>query len=375
MGGKILFDNKPDIFEDCLRSYSDVLGNGNRSFPLNRIVLLYAIITYLLNKNSVSEDQFRRRLRSVHNLVRNSEYEISDSETRTAGNRMPAILRQVDSIIINGAIDEKETPNFNNYQLEEEKTKLVWTEEHPELAESLYKVEDNSILRGQIAILGLDKPELFDKFEKLFTCSWDLVDCALLSTGDYKQCERNNWRQQLGSKSVEKAWITLFHRSANSGFERTKETLIKLLESLEDINDDSLRNIVDAYIADCEAKSLFEWRYYYVKYNVFRPGRYGKYSWRGLENGYYNMHALWTESQWSENSYQPFLYAADPSIISRDDLGHVSIKDGKKIECRNSGYFFIDIETEEEVDRIDIKQTEDGIDQEDRIIVLKNYLK
>jgi hypothetical protein len=87
------------------------------------------------------------------------------------------------------------------------------------------------------------------------------------------------------------------------------------------------------------------------------------------------MHALWTESQWSENSYQPFLYAAKPEIISRDDLGHYSIWKDMRIECANTGYIFRELEEEKEVFRIDIQQTEDGIDKEERIIKLRKYLE
>lgn len=373
--GKIKFENKPDIFGDCLQSYADVYGNGNRSFPLNRIILLYAIVVYLENRNSVSEEEFIRRIRVVHNLVRNSEDEISDSESRSAGNRMPAILRQVDSIIIKGTINDFEENNFNSFQLEEEKEKLNWVEENASLAADLFKLEDNRVLRGQISIVGLDNYHNFDKFIQLFDCEWDLIDCALMATGDYKQCERNGWRQQLGSRGSEKSWINLFHKSANRGYQNTKDVLKELLEAIDVINDDTLSEYIQAFIEKCESDNEYSWRYYYIKYKEFRPGRYGKYSWRDLENGYYDMHALWTESQWSENSYQPFLYVAKPEIISRDDLGHYSIWKDMRIECANTGYIFRELEEEKEVFRIDIRQTEDGIDKEDRIIKLRKYLE
>jgi hypothetical protein len=373
--GKIKFENKPDIFGDCLQSYADVYGNGNRSFPLNRIILLYAIVVYLENRNSVSEEEFIRRIRVVHNLVRNSEDEISDSESRSAGNRMPAILRQVDSIIIKGTINDFEENNFNSFRLEEEKEKLNWVEENASLAADLFKLEDNRVLRGQISIVGLDNYHNFDKFIQLFDCEWDLIDCALMATGDYKQCERNGWRQQLGSRGSEKSWINLFHKSANRGYQNTKDVLKELLEAIDVINDDTLSEYIQAFIEKCESDNEYSWRYYYIKYKEFRPGRYGKYSWRDLENGYYDMHALWTESQWSENSYQPFLYVAKPEIISRDDLGHYSIWKDMRIECANTGYIFRELEEEKEVFRIDIRQTEDGIDKEDRIIKLRKYLE
>lgn len=77
-------------------------------------MLLYAITTYLQNVDKVTEADFRRRIRIVNNLIRNSEDEVSD---RTDRNRMPAILAEADAIIINGAIDDSIENNFNVSQL------------------------------------------------------------------------------------------------------------------------------------------------------------------------------------------------------------------------------------------------------------------
>ena len=47
------------------------------------------------------------------------------------------------------------------------------------------------------------------------------------------------------------------------------------------------------------------------------------------------------------------------------------------IECANSGYIFHDLEDEDEkeVFRIDIEQTEESIDKEDRIVKLQKYFE
>lgn len=372
--GKIKIDSKVDIFADCLSNYADVLGNGNRTFPLNRIILLYTFVTYLIHVDEVTEEQFARRLRIVHNLIRNSEDEISDSEQRSAGNRMPAILRQVDSIIMNGVLNSEESNNFNNYQLEEESIKLIWSEKNQDYAEALFRLEDHDLLRGQIAIIGLEQPELFDKFADLFNCEWDLIDCAMMSLGDYVQCERNGWRYQAGSYHIEKAWIELFHKSSNQGFEDTKEVLCDLLNYADSFNDDVLRGIISEYIVASENESVYEWTYYYVKYSSFRPGRYGKYSWYDLENGCYNMHVLWTESKWSENSYDPFLYEVNPNWISRDDLGEFLIVDDEYIECTNDAFIFRDLKSEIETKRLEIARNDEGVDVEDRVQKLREYL-
>ena len=108
---KIVVDSryKIDIFEDCVNSYSDKSGRI-RQFPLNRIVLLYAITVYLRHQEDISKDNFNRRIRIVNNLIQNSEDEVSD---RLDKNRIPAILQQVDAIILTGLIDDSIENHFN----------------------------------------------------------------------------------------------------------------------------------------------------------------------------------------------------------------------------------------------------------------------
>ena len=244
-----------DIFGDCLRNYADVSGNGNRSFPLNRIILLFAIVTYLQHREEITENEFSRRIRIVNNLVQNSEDEISDSEHRTSGNRMPAILQQVEEIIITGNINLLIEKSLNANQLREEVLKCEWLENNPDMAEALFELEDHDLLQGQISIVGLDNPEYFSRFRSLFYCEWDLIDCALMSIGQYGQKEKNGWRYQLGTSSQRnvKAWRTLFHKSANSGFEETKRILATLLSQKETFDNDFLKAIKNNFIEKSEA--------------------------------------------------------------------------------------------------------------------------
>lgn len=367
--GKIKIETRYqiDIFKDCLRNYADTVGGRNRRFPLNRFVLLYAIVDYLLNRDTISQQDFARRLRVINNLVQNSEFEISDSENRSSGNRMPAILRQVDSVIINGFFDDAIDPNFNTFQIEEEKSKLLWCSQHPDMAESLFEMEDHPLLYGQIGIIGTSNVALFQRFSALFSCNWDLVDCALLSCGFYVQAERNKWRHQMGSKSIDAAWKNLFHNSANSGYQNTKETLLALLNSLPEVNNQNLQIIAEDYIADCESRMEYDWRYYYIKYPSFRPGRYGKYSWLDYSKRPYEFLTMWTEFSWSSNARQPFLYEIDPQRINRDDSGQTLSFGEKYVKCLNSAFVVCDTATRTELARLEIAQNDAQIDIEDRI--------
>lgn len=364
---------KINLLDDCLNNYADVLGNKNRKFPLNEIILLYAFVIYLQNKREISEEQFAKRLRIIYNLILNSSDEISDSENRVGGNRMPAIIKQVDSIITSGIIseniviaDEEGRANFNVNQLDEERRKQQFLSDYPELSEKVFTLEDHDLLYGQISIVGWEHTKYFEHFAKLFDCDWDKIDCALLSKGHYYQ--RQKWWIQLGTKNrgILKAWDELFHKKSGAkGYESTKKCLATLLD-IDDISDAVLDGIANQYISECEERSCYDWRYYYIKYPSFRIGRYGRYS--QVESKPYMMTSIYASQYESSNSKQLFL-----NEIGEVDKAHsgsrITIDDTTEeyIRCENSAYVVYDIENNV-VERFDIPQNKDGIDTVNRII-------
>ena len=370
--GKIIVGSKDkvDIFEDCIHSYSDKSGRL-RHFPLNRIVLLYAITVYLQHQEAVAYSDFVRRIRIVNNLIQNSEDEVSDRLDR---NRIPAILQAVDAIILTGAIDTTIENNFNVNQLQEEQEKIKFLAEHPESADTLFALEDHEMLKGQVSVVGLENLSLGDQFASLFTCSWDKIDCALMTIGNYGQQERNKWRYQYASKGMQLAWDELFHRSANAGFDNTKAILVQLLTTSAAFSDSILDGMISAYIAQCEAAGEYPWNYYYVKYPVFRPGSYGKLSNTEAETKPYLFSVMQTKSQWSQNTYMPYLKEADDAHLSRDSLGQRLVYADTYIVCENAAYVVYKDEDDSVVDTLDIAQNSAGVDIEDRIIKLKSYV-
>lgn len=372
---KTLIDHRYEIniFHDCLRNYADVRGNRNRSFPLGRIILLYACVQYLINKETISITEFKARIRVVNNLIQNSEDEISDSPFRKSGNRLPAILRQVDSIILTGKINDEEDNNFNKVQIAEEIDKQDWLQRNPNKTEELHRLEDHELLFGQISIVGLDHSDHFERFESLFKCDLDLVDCSLIAQGDYSQQDRNKWRYQLGSGSstIKKAWTNLFHKSSASHFDETKKILSDLLNKHASFTDEDLRAIIRDYKDSCEKAKTFDWRYYYLSYKAFRPSRYGKYAWEDDKSRPYEMTVIWAPERYSSKAYQPFLKAVTEIIskndISLDDNGQCAIIGTHRIECENSRYIKKDVNTEKVIEVLSINQNSEGIDTEDRI--------
>jgi hypothetical protein len=372
--GKIMVDskNKIDIFEDCIHAYSDKTGS-HRQFPLNRIILLYAITIYLQHQTEITKDDFVRRIRIVDNLIQNSVDEISDRSDR---NRLPAILQAVDAIILTGQIDDNIKNSFNVNQLNEEKDKITFIENHPELAEELFALEDHELLRGQVGIIGVDNLKFRSRFTSLFSCSMDKIECALMSIGDYGQKEGTSYRYQYGAKNAS-AWTKLFHKSANHNFDETKTVLKKLLDTNSEFSNDILTGITDAFIAECEAKSTYPWRYYYVKYPVFRQSYYGKL-YKETAAKPYVVSVMQTERHLSQNTYSPYLKEAEtanPSKarISRDHLGQRLDVGGSYITVDND-VFIIHSSDGAVLNTLPVIQSDDGIDIEDRIMKLKNYI-
>lgn len=368
---KVMVDSI-NIFEDCVHNYADQNGR-NRQFPLGRVILLYALCTYLQHRESVDSSQLLRRIRIVNNLIRNSNDEISDRSDR---NRMQALLQATEDIIVSGVFKDEADNNFNVHQIAEEKEKISFVDSNPDMAEKLYSLEDHDLLRGQISIIGLDHLDLSDRFVSLFTCNQDRVDCALMAIGDISQQERRTyWRYQFASYGIKDAWLNLFHKSGNSlGFENTHEVLVNLLSRSEFFDDVILSGIADEYISKCENEHIYPWRYYYIKYSEFRPGRYGKAFFDDKENKPYEMLILLTQFNSSESSYIPYLYIADHDHINRDQKGRQLLYPNCYVTMTNGSYEIFDKTSDELIETLVINQNEDGTDIEDRVMKLKVYL-
>ena len=171
-----------------------------------------------------------------------------------------------------------------------------------------------------------------------------------------------------------KAWRNLFHKSSNEGFDRTKDVLKELLSLADSFSDELLSGIIDTFINNCEANNEFEWRYYYIKYDLFRPGSFGKYWWNDFENKPYEFSVMSTESKISENTYQPFLKAVYKNKLSKDHYGQRAIDGENYIVCANSVYIVNNTATNAEVERVYISQNDKSIDVEDRIKKLQSVL-
>ena len=257
--------------------------------------------------------------------------------------------------------------------MEEEKEKYIWRRENPNLIESLNRIEDHHLLHGQIGVIGLDHPEYFSRFETLFNCNWDLVDCALMATGFYPK-EENWWRSQFGSSEIESAWENLFHGNIADNTKNIVGTLLskgdyghiyKYFNPIDNFKftDEILKSIADSYIKECEDSNFYDFRYYYIKYPSFRPGRYGKYY-----RFFYGYSVIWAQHRISENSYNPFLKEIFESNEFKEYIKDNTLKaelfkdfmliDSVKVEISEDGFIFRDFESDEELEKLSIKKSD-----------------
>ena len=100
------------------------------------------------------------------------------------------------------------------------------------------------------------------------------------------------------------------------------------------------------FVDDCKAKHRFVWLYYYVAYQSFRPGRYGKY-WIGREEH-----------------------------IDKDSKGKYLLYESFRVRAENRAFVIESRDDEhKELDRIKFPHDENGVDTEDRIQKAKRVLQ
>ena len=249
------------------------------------------------------------------------------------------------------------------------------------MASVIFELEDHDLLKGQISIVGIKNLHYTKRFKSLFECDKEKVDCAMMAIGNYGQMEGNKRRYQYGTKSNRSdAWENLFHRSSNLGFDKTSNILISLLDKYEEFSNEILEKIAKDYLEKCEVEEKYPFRYYYIKYDEYRPDSYGK-MWNDddaedeTEVKGYTFRVMQTESRLSESSYAPALKAASDSHLSKEYYGDRLIFGDEYITCTKDSYVRRKSDDPNSGVIIEIKQNAEGIDTEDRIILLENYIK
>ena len=372
-----LFTDFNNLFLACCNKYGHWVSN-RRAFSLNNTLLLFATLIYQINKEVVSEDGFEQRIRIIRNLVMNSPDEIRED-------RMQALLNDTERIILQKEINLKNL-GFNEIQKNQELEKISWRLNNKSLVESINRLEDHSLLQGNIAIIGLDSPRNFElrvtNFIKLFDSgiSYASIRKALLSMGDYSQLA--SWRFLLGNKNAS-SWRELFTPSKKrQHFDKTKATLSQLLDSINGDFAEYLKNIIDKYLLD--GNHIKDWRYYFIKYYGMRKGNSGVYYWYNdpskIKENQYEVYMMNTSLSLNGKHWNPFLYILFRDNDFKDMFSleeyHAPLiinQTAQKIECRNDCWEIYD-KHNNLFQTIPINQ-ENGVDTVDRIELMKEELK
>lgn len=299
-----------NFFHACVKLYQ-----VNNNFSYSDFLFLYGIITYLINKDAIKEDEFIDRLRTLRNLIWNS----NSGEIRGDADYMKDLLCEVKDLMLAGVINKELSHKFNGIQIDEEIEKKEKKQEID--IENLHKFEDHPLIYGYASGLGYDNLGLVDTFVSLFDSTPEFVKIhrAMLAIDNYMQTDSNRYYMGNHNRST---WSQLLHKSRNrNNFEKTMAVLRMLLQRIK--NGESLDIIINKYLSEKEEKQIFDWRYYFVKYPDMLRGADGELTWDD-SNDY--ICTTLNKHQFNGQHWNPFL-----NVIYQNLSDKLRDKDGNEI--------------------------------------------
>lgn len=301
-----------NFFHACVKLYQ-----VNNNFSYSDFLFLYGIITYLINKDAIEESDFIGRLRTLRNLIWNSD----SGEIRGDSDYMRDLLCEVKDLILTGNINKDLTHKFNGIQTDEEVEKRVKEQEIDK--EALQRFEDHPLIYGYASGLGYTHLDLVNTFLYLFSGNPDFVKIhrAMLAIGDYTQNDSSRY-YYMGNHN-RATWSQLLHKSRNrNNFEEnTMSVLRTLLQRIK--NGESLDAIINNYLSEKEEAQTYDWRYYFVKYPDMLRGADGELTWD--ESNDYICTTL-NKHQFNGQHWNPFL-----NVIYQTLSDKLLDKEGRKI--------------------------------------------
>lgn len=292
-----------NLLEACCFDLDNIQRFGNP-----RKLLLYAVLLHRIHHS----DSFPRRLRIVRNLI-----EASENEIRL--DRLPRLVADVRRVILDGDLQGVEA--FNQAQLEEEIHKQGFVLEHPDLAETVFRLEDHELLRGSTMAFEMEAATLqhrVDAFERAFAtpAHYLALTGALVALGEYQRAVAGTHR--FGSPEQAAPWRALLTGASRTALAGTRVALGELLDRLADEEPlgAQLSEIRGEWLAVAEHAGTLDWRYYLAKYDAMRQGKSGIYASDGASLGY----SLCMLNRQQMNSYyrDPYLYAVTLESDAQD---------------------------------------------------------
>lgn len=303
--------NEPNLLKRCLFNFA-----GNRGLTFPEQLLLLGCFTELKNP----QKEFTDRIRTVRNLVANSENELRESILGKS-------FDELEDYILNGNLDVFN--NFKTDQIEEEKQKEAFLISSPKDKQILQQLEDSDILRGSISLFPLDGK--FEDRAKIFLKLFDEDDFIkqihqklnlLLCFGDYTQDDGSLTNMMAGSKAIIRGFLTTPGYNKNHFISKTRVVLNDCLDFFN-ANPTTTANKKIADTISNYKTNPKDWRYYFMKYDSFREQcHYGFYQWRDEQ------YCIWKMGKKQFNGYHwdPFLHeiylSLQPSELFLENYGH-----------------------------------------------------
>lgn len=259
-----------NLFEQCCHQFDSQRG-GNRAFTLQQSLLLYAVLLHLIE----TTEDFTRRVRILRNLLAAS----AEDEIRRPN--MPGLLQDVESLIINGDLDS--VSKLSRNQVQDERDKATFLAAHPDLARTVFRLEDQPTLRGTLSSFELTAVKFQQRaetFESAFSdpAQWLNLTGALLATGDYHRRRPNSQAWQFGTASLanQAVWRYLLTQATREDLAGTSAVLGEFLDGLTGSGtalQTHLTDVMASWLAEREQRAYLDWRYYLVKYPAMRGSR------------------------------------------------------------------------------------------------------
>ena len=254
-----------DLLHACCELY------GKRAWSLPHTVLLYGVLQGLLQDTALPN--LHPRLRLLRNLIEASRSEIRADATR---NNMPALLREVETILAGGPLTEVTT--FNQVQVRNEQAKQALISAHPALREAVHQLEDHELLRGGLTVFDLDSAQnpvtlthRAAQFSTLFDGPYPQASAALLAKGHAGRQRRRSAGYRLAYLGAPKRrqtglWEDHWRIRYNEPTHPSTAALMALLDDMAAGH--SPQAVIDAFVADPATPK--DWRYYLAKYDAMR---------------------------------------------------------------------------------------------------------
>ena len=347
-GSLALFSSEPDLLGACLTRYGT-------EFSAQDTLLLFAVLLARQAGDLLPVNEGRRRLRSLRNIT---------AAFLDRDRYMSEYIASTEKLMRYGIVEG--LAGFRDYWVADEALKWQQMDAHPEITSAIHQLEDNSLTRGRIQAFDLTPDFIRSRAHAFSEISdralRDLLGAALLTKADYsRDVKWDGTVRQLGSSQKDDSWMDLLTTGKRDDLAFTRDPLMSLLDdytSRRAAGHTTPRSALEAvredWLAEREAKSYFDWRYYLARYEGARSsvgdGYFHNAEYDPAAGGfsYHNLRILQGSSYvsyfsdallravWVEGELR--VVAAEPRWFRESDPGLKLKASGIEIHCMEDGF-------------------------------------